>query len=300
MADISATLVKQLRDITGAGMMECKKALVEASGDVSEAQVILRKRGLASAAKKSGRSAKQGLIYALIEEQGSRAVLIEVNCESDFVARTEQFQALVAELADHVMKAKPVDVEAMLAQPLATDGATKIADYIANKIATIGENILVPRFAYAEAAAGANFGVYIHPGAQLGVLIEVGASKAETFAAAADLIRDLAMQIAAADPRFIRREEVTADVIEKEKDIQKARAMAEGKPAAVAEKIVEGRMGKFYEEICLLEQPFIKDNALSVTQMIAAKGKELGDTMTINRFFRFKVGETAPAETTEE
>lgn len=298
MAEISASLVKQLREATGAGMMECKKALSEAGGNLEEAKVILRKRGLASAAKKSARSARQGLIYTRLANGNTQGVLIEVNCESDFVARTDQFQELVAELAEHIAVAGPSSVEAMLEQPSPKDPGQKLGDYISSKIATIGENIVVARFENIAAAQSGVLGSYIHPGAQLGVLIELTTTKGDTATSESfqELVRDLAMQVAAANPQFISRNDVTPEAIEKEKEIQKARVIAEGKPEKMADKIVEGRMGKFYEEICLVEQPFIKDNALTVTQLLTNKGKEYGDTLTVTRFWRYKVGETAPAE----
>ncbi len=198
MAEITAQLVKQLRERTGAGMMECKSALTEAQGDLVEAETVLRKRGIASAAKKATRATRQGLIASYIHPGSQLGVLVEVNCESDFVARTEEFQQLV---------------------------------------------------------------------------------------------HDIAMQVAAADPQFIRREDVTEDVLAKERDIQKARALAEGKPEKIADKIVEGRMSKFYEEICLLDQPFIKENTLTIGQLIATKIAKTGENITVARFTRFKLGE---------
>ncbi|HWE52393.1 MAG TPA: translation elongation factor Ts [Bryobacteraceae bacterium] len=198
MAEITAGLVKQLRDRTGAGMMECKNALTEAKGDLAEAEVVLRKRGIASAGKKASRSTMQGVVGSYIHAGAQLGVLVEVNCESDFVARTDDFQ---------------------------------------------------------------------------------------------ELVRDIAMHIAAADPQFIRKEDVTAAVLEKEKEIQKARALNEGKPEKVAEKIVEGRMAKFYEEICLYEQPFVKENTVSIDQLIKTKIAKLGENISVSRFSRFKVGE---------
>lgn len=202
MAEITAALVKQLRDKTGAGMMECKKALEETAGNVGEAEVVLRKRGINSANKKASRATRQGVIGSYIHPGSQLGVLIELNCESDFVARTDDFQQLV---------------------------------------------------------------------------------------------HDLAMQIAAADPQFIRKDEVTPDVLEKEKEIARDRARSEGKPDKILDKIVEGRMAKYYEEVCLLEQPFIKDNSLSVGQIIALVIGKLGENISVARFARFKVGETAPA-----
>jgi elongation factor Ts len=202
MAEISATLVKQLRERTGAGMMECKSALTEAKGDLAEAEIVLRKRGIASAGKKSSRTTKQGVVGSYIHAGAQLGVLVEVNCESDFVARTDDFQ---------------------------------------------------------------------------------------------ELVRDIAMHIAAADPRFVRKEDVDEAEIAKEKDIQKARVIAEGKPEKVAEKIVEGRMAKFYEEVCLYEQPFVKENTVTVDQVIKTKIAKLGENITVSRFSRFKVGDSEPA-----
>ena len=301
MSEISAQLVKQLREQTGAGMMECKKALVEANGNLEEAVVILRKRGLASAAKKSSRVTKQGLIVARSASGGHVGILVEVNCESDFVARTDDFLELTAKLAETALTltAGTSDLVKALIESV-FEGAT-VQDYIKAKIAKLGENISVARVARFEAVTGV-VGSYIHPGAQLGVLIEVSTALAGATDSPEiqELVKDVAMQIAAADPKYLRREDVTAEAIEKEKDIQKARAVAEGKPEKVAEKIVEGRMGKFYEEICLLEQPFIKEGSMTVSEVVKAKAKAVGADIQIVRFARYKVGETAPAETAAE
>ena len=202
MAEITAQLVKDLRERTGAGMMECKSALKEANGDLGEAEIVLRKRGIASAGKKSSRATRQGLIGTYIHHGGQLGVMVEVNCESDFVARTDDFK---------------------------------------------------------------------------------------------ELVHDLAMHIAAADPQFVRKEDVTPSAIEREKDIQRARALAEGKPEKIVDKIAEGRMNKFYEEVCLYEQPFIKENTTSVIDLIKSKIAKLGENITVSRFVRFKVGDAAPA-----
>jgi elongation factor Ts len=199
MAEITAQLVKQLRDRTGAGMMECKKALTEANGDLAEGEIVLRKRGIASASKKASRATKQGVIGTYIHPGAQLGVMVEVNCESDFVARTDDFQ---------------------------------------------------------------------------------------------ELVHDIAMQIAAADPQFVRKEEVTEEVMQKERDIYRARAANEGKPEKMLDKIVEGRMAKYYEEVCLYEQPFIKDNTTTIGQMIATKIAKVGENIGVARFVRFKVGDT--------
>lgn len=200
MAEITAQLVKELRERTGAGMMECKTALVEAGGDLAEAEVILRKRGIASAAKKASRATKQGIIASYIHPGSQLGVLVEVNCETDFVARTDEFK---------------------------------------------------------------------------------------------ELVHDIAMQIAALDPRFIRKEDVTPEVLAKEREIQRERVLAEGKPPHVADKIVDGRMNKFFEEVCLYEQPFIKDASMTIGQLIASRIGKIGENITVARFARFKVGETS-------
>ena len=198
MAEITATQVKQLRERTGAGMMECKSALTEAKGDIAEAEVVLRKRGIASAGKKASRTTKQGVVGSYIHAGAQLGVLVEVNCESDFVARTDDFQ---------------------------------------------------------------------------------------------ELVRDVAMHIAAADPQFVRKEEVTEAALAKEKDIQRARALNEGKPEKMVDKIVEGRMAKYYEEVCLYEQPFVKENTISIDQLIKTKIAKLGENISVSRFARFKVGD---------
>lgn len=200
MAEITAQLVKQLRDRTGAGMMDCRSALVEAQGDVTEAEVVLRKRGIASASKKSSRATRQGMVSTYIHPGAQLGVIVELNCESDFVARTEDFR---------------------------------------------------------------------------------------------ELAHDVAMQVAATDPRFVRREEVTAEVLDKEREIARERGLAEGKPEKVLDRIVEGRLEKFYEEVCLYEQPYIKDNTLTIDQLVKTKIAKLGENISIARFVRFKVGETA-------
>ncbi len=300
MAEITAAMVKQLRERTGAGMMECKKALEEANGNIDDAVDVLRKRGIASAAKKAARSTKQGSITVALNDGRNAAAILEFNCESDFVARTEDFQTMVSELTQQVLEA-PVGAsrEQLLEQPFRADASQTVGQIIAGKIGKIGENMQIARF---EKVEGGLIGSYIHPGAQLGVLVQVTGASA---AAAAneelqELLRDVAMQVAAADPQFVRREEVTASVLEKEREIQRERARQEGKPEKVIEKMIEGRMSKYFEEFCLLEQPFIKDNAMTVAQLVAEKAKKAGETLEVARFVRYKVGETAPADAPSE
>ena len=318
MAEISARLVKQLRDKTGAGMMECKKALVEANGDIAEAEIILRKRGIAAAAKKETRSTKQGLISANISADEKLGVLVEINCESDFVARTEDFQTLAADVAAHIGESKPKLVrvdevteaeranfkahEALYEQKFAKDQNTTVGEMVKTKIAKLGENIAVSRFVVYEVDGSGVVANYIHAGAQIGVLLEVKTksdeiSKNEEFR---KLVHDIAMQVAASHPEFVSKEQVPHDVVEKERDIQRERARGEGKPEKMIDKIAEGRMSKFYEEVCLLEQPFIRENTISIRELIQAASAKLGDGITVARFTRYKVGDAMDAPGVEE
>ncbi len=294
MAEISAQLVKQLREKTGAGMMECKKALVEANGDLAEAEVILRKRGITAAGKKESRSTKQGLIGSYIASDGKTGVLVEVNCESDFVARTEDFQLLSADIAEHIAHTKPKVVrleevteaerenfkqhEALYEQKFAKDQNTTVAEMVKSKIAKLGENMNVSRFVVYEVNGTGAVGHYIHTGGQIGVLLEVSTGTAATAQKEEfkTLVRDLAMQIAAASPQFVGKDNVAPDVLEKERDIQRERVRGEGKPEKMLDKIVEGRLSKFYEEICLLEQPFIRENTITVSELVRNAGTKVG------------------------
>ena len=296
MAEISAQLVKQLRDLTGAGMMECKKALVEANGDFNEAQVILRKRGLATAAKKASRSAREGVIGFHLSPAADLAVLVEVNCETDFVAKTDDFQKLVQEITQIILEKRPATVEELKKLPSLSEPSLTVEELLKALIAKVGENMGVPRFAVCNAKGV--LGGYVHPGAKIVSVVDVTFTKPETKSnpAFAELVNDLAMQVAAAAPQFLSRGEVSPEALAKEKEIQRARALAEGKPEKIVDKVVEGRLGKFYSEVCLLDQPFIKDDAVSISQLLANKSKELGEQIGIASFVRYKVGETAAAE----
>jgi len=300
MAEITAAMVKELRERTGAGMMECKKALDEAKGNIDDAIDVLRKRGIASAAKKASRSAKQGSITVVLSADRTSGAILEFNCESDFVARTEDFQTMVQELTTQVLESPAGTLRSeFLEQPYRADTTQTVSQIIAAKIGKIGENMQVARF---EKVEGGLLGSYIHPGAQLGVLVQMtGASSATgSNEEIQELLRDVAMQVAAADPQFARRDEVTPAVLDRERAIQKDRARQEGKPEAIIDKMIEGRMSKFFEEFCLLEQPFIKDNALTVGQLVTDKAKKVGEPLAVARFIRYKVGETAPADAPAE
>jgi elongation factor Ts len=304
MAEISAQLVKQLREMTGAGMMECKKALTEANGDLSRAVEILRTRGLASASKKEGRSTKQGLLGVKITSDGKSGVLAEVNCESDFVARTEDFQSLVQDITEHIAELKPTHVRkedvaqaaseaiVLYEQKFSKDPNQTVSELIRSKIAKLGENIAVSRFATLHVNGSGIIGSYVHAGAQVATIVEIHATDQATGDEFQMLVRDIAMHITAANPQFIGRDDVSPDALAREKAIQRERALKEGKPEKMVDKIVEGRLAKFYEEVCLIEQPFIKDNGVTVGELIKSKAGKLGE-IKVARFVRYKVGEAA-------
>jgi len=275
--EITASLVKELRDETNLGMMECKKALQESGGDKDKAVRLLRERGMAIAGKKAERVAKEGRVAAEIFDGGKSGVMIEVNCETDFVAKNENFQAFVASLVAH---AKGIDGSL----------ADSAKDKVVAKIAEIGENIIVRRnVKYTVQGNGAVAG-YIHLGGKVGVLLEVGCEKPETAQSEAfkEAIKDVTLHIAAASPQFLGREDVAADVIAAEREIYAKQV--EGKPANIVDKIVAGKLEKFYSQIVLVEQGFVKDPDQTVADMLAARSKELGDKLTIRRFTRYQVG----------
>ncbi len=287
---ISAAEVKKLRDQTGAGMMDCKAALEEANGNVEEANTILRKKGLASAAKKAGRATSEGLIGHAVTADNSGGVLVEVNCESDFVARTDDFQQLLKDIITEInAKGDAADV-AWLQAP---NGP--VYPLVAAAIAKLGENMAVPRFV--RYAGQGYVGQYIHLGGKLGVQVEFSGVTPEI--AAKDefgaLVKEVAMQIAAASPAYAARTEVPADLLEKEKAIYRGQMEGTGKPANVIDKIVEGKLGSFYSQVVLVDQPSIREPKLSVADVIAAANKSFGASIAVTRFARLKVGETAQA-----
>ncbi len=318
MAEITPQLVKKLRDRTGAGYMDCKRALEATNGNVEEAEVFLRKQGIASASKKQSRSTKQGLIGSFISPDAKLGVLVEVNCESDFVARTEDFQSLTADVAAHIAETKPKVVrleevteaeranfkahQALYEQKFAKDQGTTVGELVKTKIAKLGENIAVSRFVIFEVHGTGGAANYIHTGGQIGVLVEVKVS-AEGVLHKPEfqtLVRDLAMQIAASAPQCVNKGDIPKDLLEKERDIQRERVRSEGKPEKMLDKIVEGRMSKFYEEVCLLEQPFIRENTISVGDLIRNAGAKLGGDISVARFIRYKVGDAMDAAGVEE
>jgi elongation factor Ts len=286
---ISAEVVRQLREETGAGMMDCKTALVEAQGDMEKARGLLRKKGLAAAARKASRAATDGAIAAHIADGGRAGVIVEVNCETDFVAKTPDFQSLVQEVAANVAAHAPADVPALLDQPVAGRPGQTVGQLVQEKIAFIKENIVVRRFARFELAAGTPglVAAYIHPpAAKVGVLVELLAQSADGPTLQA-LAKDTAMHVAAASPAaalYVSPSDVPADVLEKEKDIYRAQAAASGKPANVVEKIAEGKVKEYYATFCVLEQPYIREPKVTV-------GKHLEGKAVLRRFARFRLGE---------
>jgi len=279
-------MVSELRGKTGAGMMDCKKALSEADGNIDEAVDILRKKGLSAAAKKSGRVAAEGMIVAAGE--GNRGVIVEVNSETDFVAKNEGFQAFAAGVASAVLISAPADVAALAATAFPGTGRN-VAEEQTQQIATIGENINVRRFARFEVAAGAVVS-YIHAGGKIGVLVELTTEKGSDERVVT-LARQLAMHVAAASPQYLRREEVPADVVEKEKEIMRVKAKESGKPDNIIEKILEGQVNKYFGEVCLLEQAYVIDPDQKVNKIVAGLAKEIGSPVELTRYVRFQLGE---------
>ena len=267
---VTASLVKELREKTGAGMMDCKKVLTETDGDMDKAIELLRERGIAKAAKKSGRVAAEGLVEGYISEDG------EVNSETDFVAKNEEFKNFVMSVAKQVVEKNPANVEELLAQPSIEVPGKTVNEVLVEKIATIGENMNIRRFARFESEGLVE--KYIHGNGKIAVLVNMKKGSKE-------VAKDVCMQIAAARPEYLNAESVPAQRLEKEKEILKAQTMNEGKPEAIAEKIVQGRIGKFYSEICLVDQAFVKNPDIKVSQLLKETDSEVVE------FARFEKGE---------
>lgn len=285
MASLTAKDVKALREQTGCGMMDCKKALVEADGDMEKAVDFLREQGLAKQAKKASRIAAEGMAFAMTTEDHKKGVVIEVNAETDFVAKNADFQAFVNTCAQTVIDNNPADVEALLACNASGSDKT-VAELLQEKVLVIGENIQIRRFKLMEGACVA----YVHAGGVIGVLVNFKTDLADkpefvTYG------KDVAMQIAALNTPYLKESDVPAEVLEHEKEIMKAEVVNSGKPEAIADKIVMGKIGKFYKENCLLDQAFVKENKISVQQYTNNTAKELGGSIEITEFVRFEKGE---------
>ena len=273
---VTASLVKELREKTGAGMMDCKKVLTETDGDMEKAMELLRERGIAKAAKKSGRVAAEGIVEAYISEDGKVGAIVEVNSETDFVGKNEEFRTFVMNVAKQVVEKNPADVESLLAQDSIEEPGKTVQEVLVGKIATIGENLNIRRFA--RFASEGLVEKYIHGDGKIAVLINMKKGSKE-------VAKDVCMQIAAARPEYLDRNSVPADRLQKEMEILKAQAMNEGKPAEIAEKMVQGRIGKFYGEICLVEQVFVKNPDIKISKLAEENNAK------ILRFARFEKGE---------
>ncbi|MDR3308197.1 MAG: translation elongation factor Ts [Coriobacteriales bacterium] len=289
MAEITAQLVKELREMTGAGMMECKKALTEAEGEMEKAVDVLRTRGLAAAAKKADRATNEGLVVALLSDDAKAGALAKVNCETDFVSRNEVFGGYAAKVVKAVLDNDPASIDALKASTI--DGVT-VEALITDAIHTIGENIQISSFVRRSVSTGA-LATYIHGGGRIGVLVEFSFANAAT--AAHDqfkaLAKDIAMQIAAANPGAVSRDDFSAEVVAHEVEIYKAQAAESGKPENIQEKMAQGRLEKFYKESALVEQAFIKDPDTTVRAHIENVSKAVGDTIAVKGFDRFALGQ---------
>ncbi|MCI8620829.1 MAG: elongation factor Ts [Clostridia bacterium] len=271
---VTANLVKELREKTGAGMMDCKKVLTETDGDMVKAEELLRERGITKAAKKSSRIATEGLVVAFVSSDKKIGAVVEVNAETDFVAKNEEFKTFANDVAEQVVKTNPKDVEELLKQKYVKDEAKTVEEVLTDKIATIGENMSIRRFVRFE--SNGLIEKYIHGEGKIGVLVSMEGGD-ETVA------KDICMQIAAARPEFLDRKDVPADRVEKEMEILKAQAMNEGKPAEIAEKMVQGRIGKFYGEICLVDQEYVKDPSMKVSDLLSQKNARISEFARIEK-----------------
>lgn len=286
MAEITASMVKELREMTGAGMMECKKALTEAEGNLEAAVDVLRTRGLAAVAKKAGRATNEGTIMALVSEDATKGAVLELNCETDFVGMNEKFKAYAEKIAQAAIAANPADLDALKAAD--AEGET-VEEVVTDAIHTLGENIQLSRFAVVEAGAVSS---YIHGGGKIGVLVTFDVDGIDaTSAEFAQYGRDVAMQVAAAAPVAANRESIDPAIVEHEKSIYMAQAAESGKPEAIQEKMATGRLEKFYKENCLTEQAFVKNPDQTVSQYTDEVAKKLGGSIKITGYKRFALGE---------
>ncbi|MCR1951530.1 MULTISPECIES: translation elongation factor Ts [unclassified Clostridium] len=284
---ITAQSVKELREKTGAGMMDCKKALTEAQGDMEKAVEILREKGLAAAAKKAGRVAAEGIVKTYISEDKKSAGIVELNCETDFVAANEEFVTFADRLAQMASTTSATTVEEFVAEKF--DAENTVSEALTALIAKLGENMTVRRFNKFAVANGV-VESYIHGGGRIGVVVELGC-EADNATVLTEVAKDVCMQVAAANPTFLSREDVDQESLEKEKEIYRVQALNEGKPENIVEKMVMGRIQKYYKEVCLLDQAWVKDGDKSISKYLQEKSKEVGSPITINKFVRFERGE---------
>ncbi|NMD37578.1 MAG: elongation factor Ts [Christensenellaceae bacterium] len=301
MANITTEMVKELRARTGAGMLDCKKALIEANGDVEKSIELLREKGLAQAAKKSGRIAAEGLVTAYVDEATKVGVIVEVNCETDFVANTDKFKDFCDNIAKHIVVAKPEYIRAeeapegyagvcMMEQKFYNDDTKTVSDMLSDATVSIGEKIDIRRFSLFEYQSG-NLDTYIHMGGKIGVLLQFACQTSCNDEEYLTFCHDIAMHVAASNPLYVKTSEVPENEIEREREILRVQAANENKPANIIERMVDGRLKKFYAEICLLEQPFVKNPDITVGKLMAALSKKLNDKIDIVKFVRYERGE---------
>ena len=286
---VTAAMIKELREISGAGMIDCKNALTEADGDMSKAVEILREKGMAAAVKKAGRIASEGLVHAYVADGGLSAVLVEVNSETDFVAKNQEFKSYVEAVAKQAINSNAQNMDEFFAETWAGDNTLTVKEALSQKIAVIGENLNIRRFEKYEAEQDSLFVTYIHGGGRVAVLLEFGC--ADKSDAVIEAGKNVCMQIAAMSPKFVGRSDVSAEFIEHEREILTQQAMNEGKPEAIAKKMVEGRLNKELKEFCLLEQEYVKDSEMNVKKYLEAAGKDAGTEITVKRFARYETGE---------
>jgi elongation factor Ts len=287
---ITASIVKELRDKTNAPMMDCKRVLTETNGDLEASIKLLRERGIAKAGAKADREANEGVITSRLTAQGKSGLLLEINCETDFVSKNENFQAFVSGIADALLTSDATDHAAALGHQY---GEYDLETTVKAKVVEVGENLQFRKYVRFNAAAGGVVASYIHLGGKVGVLIEVGTTQpataeTDTFK---QLIKDLTLHIAACAPKGLSREDIPQAIVDNELSIFRVRLEAEGKPAAIIEGILKGQIGKFFAESCFLEQGFVKDSDVKISTLLETKSKELNDTLTVTRFVRFGLGE---------
>jgi elongation factor Ts len=288
---ITADMVKKLRDQTGAGMMDCKKALTETNGDYEKAVTVLREKGIAVAAKRETKAASEGLIGSHISDDAKVGAMVELNCETTFVAKTDEFANLTKNLAVQVAKEPHACVNCLQEAPYSANPAQTVRDAVNEVMGKLGEKTSVARFVRFAVDGAGTIGGYVHLGSQIGVLVEIGTNSVSEDIS--NLAKDVAMHVAWSNPDYMKREDIPEDVLAKERDIHKQWAIKEGKPENVIDRIVEGRMKDFHSRVCLLEQAFIKDEELTIQNLIDSAAKKVGEPVTVNRFVRYRVGETA-------
>ena len=289
MAAVTAGMVKELREITGAGMMDCKKALAQTDGDMDKAVEFLREKGLAAASKKAGRIAAEGVVTVAVSEDGKSGAIVEVNSETDFVAKNAQFQSYVADVATQVLTTEVKDMDTFMAEPWINDSTLTVAQALSSQISVIGENMNIRRFE--KITTDGVVVDYIHGGGRIGVLIEAGAEVVND--AVKEALKNIAMQIAALNPKYVNRDEVSQEFIDHEMEILKVQAKNENpdKPDAIIEKMIGGRLNKELKEFCLVDQAYVKDGDLTVGKYLEQVSKEVGGKVEVRKFVRFETGE---------